>query len=261
MDSYLIVIGGLSEPYYGLNFRKELPGWYLQEHQHDFYQFFYILEGCLNVRVGYQYYDITSGQICMVPPFVPHTLNTTKGYLQFGINLQSNLDERGIINLLNTYVTQLTVLAKPLFLESIPILRNETEKLTLFSKLKVTTMLDHFIIACIEDIMDLKENGFREKLISILQRNLSHNIKLDDIVKEMAISQTHLERLSNSEFGCGVIELFHRLKMDYACSLLLDSNKTVSEIAYMLGYKDVAYFSRFFKKKLKMTPGEYRKKF
>lgn len=244
-----------------MNFRMESPRWYLQEHQHDFFQFFYIYDGCLTVRVFQQYYNITSGQICIVPPFVPHELSTKKGYLQFGINMQKALDNRGIISLLETYVDRLTVLAKPLFLESIPIIKRETEKMTLFSKLKITSMADILIMTCIEDIIDSNSNGFRERLVSILQRNLHNDLKLSCVTKEMAVSQTQLGRLAKSEFGCGVIEVFHRLKMDYACRLLFDSDKTVCEIAYMLGYKDASYFCRFFKKRFKVTPSEYRKKF
>ena len=40
--------------------------------------------------------------------------------------------------------------------------------------------------------------------------------------------------------------------------LLLFTGSTANEICYQLGFKDPAYFSRFFQRNAQMTPGEYR---
>lgn len=46
--------------------------------------------------------------------------------------------------------------------------------------------------------------------------------------------------------------------MDTAKDLLVQTNKTVSEIAYTLGYQYPQYLSRAFKKLVGCTPNEYR---
>ncbi|OUM34517.1 4-hydroxyphenylacetate catabolism regulatory protein HpaA [Pseudomonas putida] len=48
--------------------------------------------------------------------------------------------------------------------------------------------------------------------------------------------------------------------MQEAKRLLLFSGSTANEICYQLGFKDPAYFSRFFNRYAKLTPGEYRQR-
>ena len=49
--------------------------------------------------------------------------------------------------------------------------------------------------------------------------------------------------------------------IDEAKNILLQPNKTVSEVAYELGFEYPAYFSRLFKKKEGMSPSKYREKY
>ena len=53
-------------------------------------------------------------------------------------------------------------------------------------------------------------------------------------------------------------EYVHRLKVAEAKKLLLDTDKTVKEIADLLGYTDIFYFSRLFKKYVLAAPKTYR---
>ena len=48
--------------------------------------------------------------------------------------------------------------------------------------------------------------------------------------------------------------------MQEARRLLLFSASSVNEICYQLGFKDPAYFSRFFNRYANLTPGEYRQR-
>jgi YesN/AraC family two-component response regulator len=49
--------------------------------------------------------------------------------------------------------------------------------------------------------------------------------------------------------------------IDEAKNILLQPNKTVSDVAYELGFEYPAYFSRLFKKKEGMSPSKYREKY
>ena len=49
-----------------------------------------------------------------------------------------------------------------------------------------------------------------------------------------------------------------RTAMEAAWLLLQEPSTTIREIAYRTGFEDADYFSRFFKKYMKVTPGEYR---
>lgn len=110
--------------------------------------------------------------------------------------------------------------------------------------------------------LDIKVNNnmnFREKLLNLLNDSLNTKISLKQIASLMSFSQTHLERLTRKEFGCGVIQLLNQLKINKACSMLINRNENIGTIAESLGFYDQSYFTRYFKEKTGYTPGQYRK--
>jgi AraC-like DNA-binding protein len=58
-----------------------------------------------------------------------------------------------------------------------------------------------------------------------------------------------------------IIEHFLNLKLQSAVQLMLSSDMNFSEIAELLSFSSVGYFSKFFKKRTGMTPTEYSKEY
>lgn len=107
--------------------------------------------------------------------------------------------------------------------------------------------------------MQRSENELRNRLIQLLQRNLGQKLLVKHICAELGMSQTQLERFVSQQFGCGVIKLHNTMHLNEACQLLAGhKEKSLEHIADRLGFYDLAHFSRYFKRKLKMTPYQYR---
>jgi len=53
-------------------------------------------------------------------------------------------------------------------------------------------------------------------------------------------------------------EYLVNIRIDKAKELLLKSNTSITDIAYQVGFKNLSYFYRSFKKSLKLNPSEYR---
>jgi len=68
-----------------------------------------------------------------------------------------------------------------------------------------------------------------------------------------------LNELIKKSTDKSVLEHIHYQVIELAKSNLLNSNKSVSEIAFDLGFEYSQYFCRLFKKKTGMAPVEYRK--
>ncbi|MDO4179891.1 MAG: AraC family transcriptional regulator [Bacteroidales bacterium] len=77
---------------------------------------------------------------------------------------------------------------------------------------------------------------------------------------QLHLSANYFGDLIKKETGKSAQEYVQQKTMDTAKTLLSDSDKTISEIAYYLGYQYPQYFSRAFKKWTGMTPNEYRVK-
>lgn len=84
---------------------------------------------------------------------------------------------------------------------------------------------------------------------------------IEQIASELSVSQRYLSDTLKKETGKTTTEHLHLQLIDEAKNVLLQPHKTVSEVAYELGFEYPAYFSRLFKKKEGISPSDYREKY
>ena len=101
------------------------------------------------------------------------------------------------------------------------------------------------------------DTGLFGKITEFLETNLQKNLSLDDISHHARISKTALKQLFHQNVGCGACEYCIRLKIERAKKYIREGNYNFTQIAEMLGYSSIHYFSSQFKARVKMTPTEY----
>lgn len=79
-----------------------------------------------------------------------------------------------------------------------------------------------------------------------------------EFAESLAIHPTHLNYVVKSLTGNTALQLIHNRRLQEAKSLLLQTSKTVSEIAYDLHFDNPTHFVRFVKKKTGKTPLQLR---
>ncbi|AXT54581.1 helix-turn-helix transcriptional regulator [Aquimarina sp. MMG015] len=84
---------------------------------------------------------------------------------------------------------------------------------------------------------------------------------IEQIADQLSVSQRYLSDTLKKESGKTSTEHLQLYLIDEAKNVLLNPNKTISEVAYELGFEYPPYFSRLFKKKEGISPKEYRKKY
>lgn len=81
---------------------------------------------------------------------------------------------------------------------------------------------------------------------------------IEYLADKMAVSQRYLSDTLKKETGKTTTEHLQLFLINEAKNILLRPNKSISEIAYELGFEYPQYFSRLFKKKEGLSPSEYR---
>lgn len=71
------------------------------------------------------------------------------------------------------------------------------------------------------------------------------------------VNASHLSRQFKKEMFMTLTEYIHQIRIEEAKRLLKTKRYTVTQIAHMVGYNDVQYFTNTFKKKEQITPTEY----
>ena len=84
---------------------------------------------------------------------------------------------------------------------------------------------------------------------------------IDQIAEKLSISQRYLSDTLKKETGKTTTEHLQLYLIDEAKNILLNPNKSISEVAYELGFEYPQYFSRLFKKKEGLSPSEFREKY
>ena len=82
-----------------------------------------------------------------------------------------------------------------------------------------------------------------------------------DLANRLNISSRYLTDLLKIETGKTAIELIHIALIAEAKDRLRKKDKSISEIAYDLGFENMSYFSRLFKKETGMLPTSYKNQF
>ena len=103
-----------------------------------------------------------------------------------------------------------------------------------------------------------KENRSIQKAISFMKKNYENNILLKDLGELTGYSPNHFQRLFTETMGISPSKYLENLRVNKAKYLLMENEKTLSEIAYQCGFSSQAYFSKVFKKHTLLSPFEFQ---
>ncbi|AKH70185.1 transcriptional regulator containing an amidase domain and an AraC-type DNA-binding HTH domain [Spongiibacter sp. IMCC21906] len=102
-----------------------------------------------------------------------------------------------------------------------------------------------------------------DETIALLQewlvRNMSKNLRLNDLSEQSGLSERSLLRRFRKATGQSPLSYLQRLRMDLAEDLLKNSNLSIEEIGQQCGYQDRSYFGKLFKDHASAQPGAYRR--
>lgn len=96
------------------------------------------------------------------------------------------------------------------------------------------------------------------QILSYIQQNYAET-SVEDIARHFSFSTSYLGRIFRENTKTTVMDVIQQVRIEKACELLASTRITVQNIAEMVGYSDVTYFIRMFKKHIGITPLKYRK--
>ncbi|MBR5459606.1 MAG: helix-turn-helix transcriptional regulator [Clostridia bacterium] len=230
-------------------------------HRHDCY-ILYVAKGGLRVLSSREPQIMLPGHfVCFYPEseYFYETLDEGVSYYfaHFtGHSVQELLDRCGIEN---QRVYNVGVIPEVCNIW-MSLLSEFSEQDRLFSVRASAKLVD--IISRLSDRLEREDGVATKKLrrsIDYIHENFNKDISVPELAELEHLSGSRYYTLFKEKTGYSPSEYIIVLRMNRACTLMLQEDMTVKETAIQVGYHDPFYFSRLFKKYMGISPAEYKK--
>jgi len=94
--------------------------------------------------------------------------------------------------------------------------------------------------------------------MAYIHQHYPESISRADLAQHVALSEDYLTACFRKELGVTPISYINRFRVNQARQLLLNTGKTITEIARDVGFSDSGYFSRVFRREVGQSPTDYR---
>ncbi len=97
-----------------------------------------------------------------------------------------------------------------------------------------------------------------ERAIAYIHEHLEQSLSLAQVARHVHMNPNYFSEVFKRETGRNYIDYVTQAKLKQAMVLLRETPAKISEVAKRIGYEDIKYFNRLFKKFTGMTPSNYR---
>lgn len=103
-----------------------------------------------------------------------------------------------------------------------------------------------------------RKTDLLERFRTLVNKSSTSSLSVNNYAEQLGITPSHLRRICQELIGQSPLSVVNKRLIIVAQRELAYSTMSVQQIAFMLGFDDSAYFSRFFKKQTGKTPSNFR---
>jgi len=104
----------------------------------------------------------------------------------------------------------------------------------------------------------VKERNPLTEIVKYIEQNYQSDLSLAEVAGKFHVSREYISRKFKQEYGINFSDYIGNVRIDKAKLLLQNPNLKLAQIAEMVGFHDVKYFSKVFKKQTGSSPKDYR---
>lgn len=248
-------------------------------HFHPYFEIGYVMYGTRSMTINHSLYHLVRGNLVFI----------TKGELHKGlpvenapssvelINLYFKEDylipyyeifgKKEIYRLFETHVIAIPNVRQEYVEELFQKMLYEHEGVDELSKELIHDYVNELICFLIryqkknqkEIIGNEGEHPLIQEAVKYIYYNYSKELSLELVAKRFNLSKSYFSKRFKAVTGFGFKEYLVSVRLKEACNLLLNTDKTITEIAFLCGFNDSNYFGDAFRKANGISPHNFRK--
>lgn len=233
---------------------------YFEPHLHYEIEIIYLLNGKTSIVLNGNEYEFSKGDFAIVFPNMIHSYkegeNIIAGKFIFSPDIVPELKE-----IFNTGIFENPVIKDAEFESKLA-----SEILNSFDGSSQAVQKGYLLLLASKLIEHLQITQRKSGDLSALnrvfdycQKNFCSNITQKDVAKALHLSDSYLSHLFSGKVGINFCAYINTLKINEACSLLSNSDKSITEVSEECGFGSLRSFNRVFLDYKKITPSKYRK--
>lgn len=247
-----------------ISLSKDEEDWQSILHSHHFTELFFVAGGEGNFLLRDKTYHIATGDLIIVPPYIEHTEQSTDAALEYyvigldGISFQTEShQEDGLVFCRFPDKFIISELLSQMLYE----VRNDGYGAdTICQKLLEVLILriirsQHLIPVSLNTLRMSKECA---QIKDYLDTNYAEHITLDTLTSLTHMNKYYMSHSFVKYTGYSPIQYLNMKRMEAACTLLTDTDMSISAISSAAGFSSQSYFTQIFRKHYGMSPIKYR---
>lgn len=250
----------------------------VKNHSHDYYEFYFFLEGDIRMHIAGQAYPLQYGDVILIPPGIKHhaTIGNSKIYRRFVLWIGKDCFDRLVLESADyAYLVRLVQETGQYVFHNSFLEFNALQAIVI--QLLEALQTEHFGKACETDLLlctlllrlnqtvyekqhSAKEAATAELYVNLcdyISSHLDEPLSLDILAGKFYVSKYYISHTFKDHMGISLHQYIAKKRLS-ACRDAMKSGRKISEVYQQFGFHDYSSFFKAFKKEFGISPREYQ---
>lgn len=250
----------------------------VKDHMHDYYEFYFFIEGDVSIRIEQIEYKLKSGDLIVLLPHIHHhvEIHSKKPYKRFvfwmskeyynellkyspdyGYLIQYAIQNKEYI--FHNDICTFNEIQSKIFtlLEEIHVRKFARETKIELNVNELLLHLNRIVYEKQNPIKEREEISLYQRVAYYIRQHLEEDLSLEQLAEQFFVSKYHIAHVFKKKFGLSVHQYITKKRL-IMCQESLASDISIGEICASSGFQDYSCFYRAFKKEYGISPKQYR---